>query len=351
MKSAKNGVAHCLICANESLEIVRIHSNHTFCRCCLERYAASAGTDSELHLKCPVRGCRFRFHESFIAVKGAETASLDPALIATIELSHPAEDFKDSSAAAVVVDSPQECVFCLAVHPPKTCVKLSSCDHFCCIGSLTQHAQKCEEDNKGIDGCVCPIKTCGKPISSELIGKIGETELANQLQTQTYRRIKKLVECPSCHKEFPTIHLPKRKIVQCPHCAIAFCKECFGGPHKGLCPTRAEMLKISPNEDEKIRACPYCLKLSGKDEKCSQVTCYECGNDFCFQCSAKWTPISVHGNHYHRKGCPNYAPFAGEDKMNEKCPECARLGKVCTRPKELVDNDIPIEEIPAELLD
>ncbi len=97
----------------------------------------------------------------------------------------------------------------------------------------------------------------------------------------------------------------------------------------------------------KVMPCPFCLQMSTKDEGCNHVTCYFCKNDYCFACSAKRSPTLTHGNHYHRPSCPHFFTYNGEDKfLPLKCSECKRLGKLCMRPHDLVDGDIPPDERP-----
>lgn len=97
----------------------------------------------------------------------------------------------------------------------------------------------------------------------------------------------------------------------------------------------------------KVMPCPFCLQMSAKDEGCNHVTCYFCKNDFCFACSAKRTPILVHGNQYHRPSCPNFAEYNGPDVIQtDKCIECKVLKKLCPRPHDLIEGDIPTEEKP-----
>jgi hypothetical protein len=50
-------------------------------------------------------------------------------------------------------------------------------------------------------------------------------------------------------------------------------------------------------------ACPYCGEVYDKDENCEKVKCPTCNIEFNFCCSSKRTPVTAHGNHYHREGC------------------------------------------------
>ena len=71
--------------------------------------------------------------------------------------------------------------------------------------------------------------------------------------------------------------------------------------------------------------------MQTKDDKCNHVTCYGCKIDLCSACSVERFPILQHGNHYHRVGCPDYAPLIKNGKVVTE-PEFLR--RDCIRCKE-----------------
>lgn len=128
-------------------------------------------------------------------------------------------------------------------------------------------------------------------------------------------------------------------------CGAETCLKCMKKRHKGrecdkVDPETKEFLK---NEESVIRICPNpkCLEAFTKDNHSDHVRCLICKVDFCFACSVIRPPTMEHGNHYHRKDCRHYSPWIDkdgkevfDDKFNKSCSECAKLGKLCERPKQ-----------------
>ncbi len=105
--------------------------------------------------------------------------------------------------------------------------------------------------------------------------------------------------------------------------------------------------------DVKLRACPKCLNVTAKNDKCERVRCERCDYLFCFSCSQSQQAIDAHGCHYHRPDCLFYKPYESAAKMEnvplEKCDRCKEKRSACDKPKPLMANgDIPIEEYPEE---
>lgn len=102
----------------------------------------------------------------------------------------------------------------------------------------------------------------------------------------------------------------------------------------------------------KVLACPYCGEIISKgDDGCDRMTCFKCKNLLNYCCSSRRSPTVEHGNHYHRPSCIRYDEDvkkyvdAGckEDKVEKKCEECIRLGKLCERPLDLYEGVFPHE--------
>ena len=105
-------------------------------------------------------------------------------------------------------------------------------------------------------------------------------------------------------------------------------------------------------EKDGIRAvpCPYCLQLSEKiDDNCDRVKCLLCQNFFCSKCGAKHAIILAHSNSYHRPSCEHFDHgYKGPDQYSSKCERCIgrkKVGVPCPRPANLINNDIPPDEI------
>lgn len=100
-----------------------------------------------------------------------------------------------------------------------------------------------------------------------------------------------------------------------------------------------------------VMPCPYCLGLSSKDQSCPHVVCTYCKKEYSFCCSVSIKATAAHGCHYHRPSCAIYKPFDGADIcMPDKCDMCKKHGKLCPRPLDLEDGDIPQAEYPEEYL-
>lgn len=84
------------------------------------------------------------------------------------------------------------------------------------------------------------------------------------------------------------------------------------------------------NEILQIRRCPHCHEPVSKDEKCDKVICPKCSNEFNFCCGSRRTPVTEHGNHYHRPSCRHFTKDniklieEGKEKdvFKQNCSEC-----------------------------
>lgn len=331
---------YCIFCADkfDLGRIIMIHSaNHTFCIRCLKRYLNGARGDL---IKCPVRSCTFECSRKYLMEEGRRVTD---------------EGYELDLGRKV------KCITCTQTFTMDMAVGLKKCKHYFCTDCFRKEIDTIFDNTRGIASCVCPIKDCGVQIGPEIIDSVynpqsnsGET-MAYLLEMQTLRKSLAIVECPKCHEEFFIPETIICKNLTC-ECDETFCRLCTSKPHKGICSTRADSIKMAMKLNEKIGPCPYCLELYAKDNRCASVSCRVTGEKYCFICSAKWSPIVEHGNHYHRKECRDYRKFEGSTKYSEKCDECKktkqRLGKepavACLQPKELKNGDIPEEEFPDE---
>ncbi len=237
-------------------------------------------------------------------------------------------------------------------YPVETLVSFFNCRHHLCEPCFTKYIQTKADQKCGIDKCTCPV--CAKPIPYQTIASVCGAEVARQLDQYYIVNKFPIYECPSCHEKFDaTSHYGDRDRF-CNVCKKSYCRLCMKQSHAGPCESRKEALRLISAAFKGSKyppmPCPYCLQLGIKqDSDCERVKCEFCGNRFCNLCSAKRGPIEAHGNHYHRRECPHYAKFEGEEKMVGKCEECRKTGALCPRPGPLEDGDIPAAEFPQEL--
>jgi len=328
---------YCVFCAKKFSpgHIVMIHStNHTFCVKCLKRYLN--GTRADL-IKCPVRSCHFECSKKYIIDKAREITD---------------------QAYELELGKKFKCITCASTANVNDGITSGNCNHYFCKSCFTKEIEKAYNNNAGILNCKCTADGCKAQITTQAIDSIfGDKEdVVHLLEIQSIRKLITIVECPKCHNEFFVPENSKSKDLVC-DCKERFCRLCTGKPHKGICPDREKSIEGANERHEKIGPCPYCLELYAKDDRCATVECRSTGEKYCFRCSAKWSPIENHGNHYHRKNCvPDYREYKGETKYSEKCDECKKLkeklGRVptqgCPQPKELAKGDIPEEEFPDE---
>jgi hypothetical protein len=159
-----------------------------------------------------------------------------------------------------------------------------------------------------------------------------------------------IIKCPSCKAEFEAGFQRK---VECINCNHIFCKQCNYPYHEdGNCQENFLQQRIEEMENMEggVTQCPRCRFPYIKDPKnCEHVDCLQpgCGISFCFKCGCLRSPTLEHGNHYHRKECPFYAPIeqkfihVHKDLGKRDCIECQRLGykhlgeQHCQPPKSL----------------
>eukprot|EP00831_Metopus_contortus_P052809 TRINITY_DN44350_c0_g1_i1.p1 TRINITY_DN44350_c0_g1~~TRINITY_DN44350_c0_g1_i1.p1 ORF type:complete len:276 (+),score=29.60 TRINITY_DN44350_c0_g1_i1:108-830(+) len=216
-----------------------------------------------------------------------------------------------------------------------------------CQSCLESFMKDCVGNKLGLYSFICKGKNCKKLIHPSIIKLVFGEETFEELESQTEELSKADLLCKNCHTQF-TYRRTKERKVKCPKCEFAMCSICEIPYHKGRCNRKELIFEICGGVKGSVSPCPYCLKLSSKDEKCNHVTCDNCHNDFCFVCSAKRSPILAHGNHYHREDCKDYDDPPLKDKLEPECSECAKLGKCCKPPLPLENLDIPEEEWPYE---
>ncbi len=252
----------------------------------------------------------------------------------------------------------RECCIDLERHPLTELVGLYQCSHYICRECFCKYIVSVRESGSGILHCVCPVEGCEAKITYDAIREVCGDEVANELDVQCINREMHIYDCPGCSEKFDVTEQKGFRNLTCNKCHVSYCRLCRKPAHPDSCNSRKAMLqeiRAAYIGKHKPMPCPYCMELGVKeDDKCEHVHCEYCKKDFCNLCSAKRSPILVHGNHYHRKSCPHYVAFVGEERSQDiaKCEECQKnKGKLCPRPGDLEDDDIPAAEIPEYLRD
>ena len=219
----------------------------------------------------------------------------------------------------------------------------------CCINYLTaiKDTMDCFEIPCFDVNCKAPknrrgIKN-GIYLFERLIGK-DECERINFALAN--KQAKFVCSNPDCPVTFDLAGGGNQDFFLC-ECGAETCLNCKKKRHKGReCDkVDAEVKNFLKQEGNVTRICPnpVCLQPVTKDDHCDHVKCPYCKVEFCFVCSCLRSPTIEHGNHYHRKDCKHYSPWIDkdgkevfDDKVEKKCSECVRLGKLCERPKQTI---------------
>ncbi|CAD8208729.1 unnamed protein product [Paramecium pentaurelia] len=152
--------------------------------------------------------------------------------------------------------------------------------------------------------------------------------------------------CCKCSSPIQASLESKQVEIECLKCNTKLCSLCYQEYHGEIqtnqkCPSLLTEIQKAI-ADMPILVCPFCNLMQTKDNKCNHVTCYGCKIDLCSACSVERFPILEHGNHYHRVGCPDYAPLIknGEvvtepEFLRRKCKRCKETNQPCQYPISL----------------
>ncbi|CAD8111243.1 unnamed protein product [Paramecium primaurelia] len=152
--------------------------------------------------------------------------------------------------------------------------------------------------------------------------------------------------CCKCSSPIQASLESKQVEIECLKCNTKLCSLCYQEYHGEIqtnqkCPSLLTEIQKAI-ADMPILVCPFCNLMQTKDDKCNHVTCYGCKIDLCSACSVERFPILQHGNHYHRVGCPDYAPLINNGKvvtepefLRRKCKRCLETNQPCQYPISL----------------
>eukprot|EP00947_MAST-08B_sp_MAST-8B-sp1_P003021 g3021.t1 len=250
----------------------------------------------------------------------------------------------DARAIAEAKEPEFDCPICMESYKVSDGVTLD-CDHRFCPECVAHHFRAKIEVRKVKDSDLC-CPMCPHQASPFLIKAAVDTKTWNKYNRfKMMDEVKGLVVCPrDCG--WMCIVEGGIEAVQCRTCAnFSFCAKCEMPAHKGLTCDEAKRKAGEDAADEEIKkmriregwkACPACGEWNcGKKDpnSCDHVKCPSCTHEFCFVCLADRKVIYEHGNHYHRPNCKFYSYYDGsDDKCRPKCPECKRLGRLCSVP-------------------
>ena len=240
----------------------------------------------------------------------------------------------------------RQCVICFEDFRLNEIISLRECVHEVCKKCLISYAEELIQDintSQFIDKC--PETNCRKSIPPEQLILFLSPEIYHKWEYFALIRNVSIIECPKCKFKFESLYQNKA-ICMNNNCRYEFCKKCLDDYHEGgnceevyLQERVREMIKNNPDD---VTQCPRCRWPYLKDSiGCEHVDCInkDCQVSFCFKCACLRSPTTFHGNHYHRRACPFFSDYDGnDDTYDPKCPECLRAKKLCSRPKDLRRN-------------
>eukprot|EP01022_Parablepharisma_sp_SALTPOND_P004572 TRINITY_DN120553_c0_g1_i1.p1 TRINITY_DN120553_c0_g1~~TRINITY_DN120553_c0_g1_i1.p1 ORF type:complete len:721 (+),score=23.96 TRINITY_DN120553_c0_g1_i1:1756-3918(+) len=352
----------CMICGQfEGVKVYVLHINHTVCQYCLGRYVdfnkeclTAITTDcgpTLTPIRCPARGCSFEVNDRLLRQFLSESMYKNVLRSKGI---HSVENLVDNNKKLM------ECIFGCGSIPNDQIVALG-CGHYCCKKCLIHYVNSVHSNRGSIKRIVCPkdhdesvlglsrkykrykipMPILDKHIDSEIIAKVKQNTTKNIAYCSTK-------DCKGIYyldKEF------KGKDFVCKTCQKKTCRLCREPAHQGFCKIRKQHMRNAEKNGYIVRSCPNCMEMLAKDRKCSHTTCYVCGTNFCFGCSALRQPILEHNCSFHRKHCPFYVFYENYDlHQSRNCPKCTEKNGICSPPADLDEGDIPLAEIPKDYL-
>jgi len=189
----------------------------------------------------------------------------------------------------------------------------------------------------------CPDKQCRQQVLPHVVRELVDAELFAKyerfLLDRSLNSMNDVMWCPHCSAA--VIIDENIQLGACAQCKFSFCTICLQLWHPGTpCKSSEKMLEAMKTraagkknaEMEKVtqeidsmkylllnsRMCPTCRTHIEKTEGCNKMTCYKCGNYFCWQCGSK-----IGGyDHFHTGKCqlfpntplynPNFDAGGGE---------------------------------------
>lgn len=322
----------CYFCSStndSNILYLRIHKNHTICKKCLARYAK--GKNNDVPMKCPFRGCEFHFNAQNIDNHSFGENNI----------------LKPMPGGKII-----NCEFCPGDSTTKEVYYCySGCEHGACLNEIKVYINKNIENGYSLSSfnCVkCETQHEIRRIKRQILALIFTEEEVKKLELEQYKKDNKIDLCTECYKDISWKGIKGKRDITCEHCGKVMCKICREAMHAGKCKIRKDRIKDVLSIDPNMAICPYCLQIILKnveERTCDTLTCKDCHRTYCAKCYAKLDPALAHGIAYHRSQCrigKNEEPAI----MKPECPECQRLGKLCPRPKDLEENDIPYDEWP-----
>ncbi len=173
-------------------------------------------------------------------------------------------------------------------------------------------------------------------------------DMLEKMELRSVESIKDMIKCSACGQGYIPEGKFRSKIFTCSMegCGKQTCRLCRHPAHKDRCTERINAIRMCKGTGMRIQACPVCLELYTKDNKCNRVKCGICKTEFCFMCSAVRDPTLKHNASYHRRNCPDYTFYENYDTVKvPNCPACKKEKKLCTPPADLEQGDIPLSEI------
>ncbi|CAD8108804.1 unnamed protein product [Paramecium sonneborni] len=173
---------------------------------------------------------------------------------------------------------------------------------------------------------------CKKPLDINFL-KNNMSSAAFQKRARELVLSKYFETCFNCKAKIQVLPEQKKKIckIECNNCKKSICSKCMKIYHEeeSICKeVRQEIIQLL--QGQPIIVCPFCDLIQTKDDGCNHVTCDQCRNDLCSQCSVDRKPIILHGNHFHRKGCVDFRSIKGYDQMTKErirnCELCQKNG-------------------------
>ena len=236
------------------------------------------------------------------------------------------------------------CLICTAGKPEDQTLKLPCNDIFCrdCFEDFVQ-----DKLTSGFsESMKCPNGKCDINLSLIDLLPFLSTTLSNQLNGQI--ALSKTTPCPRCTQ--PVMERDendaKKPTVICRNCSLYFCTSCnleiTSSHNQRYCKFMQIQKEIAMIEDVKapneiVAQCPTCKFPFWYSGGCSNVVCKTngCSTKFCVRCSAPFIGYTTHGKAWHRPECQFYAAADRRGGMSKNCPECMKLGTLCTPPKKL----------------
>ncbi|KAF9451772.1 RWD-domain-containing protein [Macrolepiota fuliginosa MF-IS2] len=275
-----------------------------------------------------------------------------PHILASLLQAH-----ETSSKSLEFAKNSYPCSICLTSLKGSRCLKLS-CDHIFCRSCLEDFWKLCiEEGDVGRVGCADPdcVKAGREAKEEEVARVVSEEGLRRWRWLREKRNLERDPTIVHCLMEYCQTPVPKpadveegtgwERFRQCPKCSFSFCAFCrrtWHGPITGCPIAHSEkivlqylaadegseereylekkfgrnnvirLVKLYEEEQANKRwleastvACPGCEIHVEKNLGCNHMTCWKCGQHFCYRCGTKLQPADPY-RHFSTPGQPCY---------------------------------------------